>query len=58
MVRLEDIASMNSWWTKGIEFIRGDRDLIKVNKNSFFFERKVPEFKPENIYNKRSKKSR
>lgn len=50
MVRLEDIANMNPWWTKGAKFIHEDRDLIRTHKNSFFFERKVPELKPENIY--------
>ncbi len=50
MARLEDIASMNPWWTKGITFIDEDKDIIQTHKIPFFFRRRVPELKPGNIY--------
>jgi hypothetical protein len=53
MVRLEDIAAMNPWWSKGYRFAEDDRDLLKLNGSvgaAFFFERTVPRLEPDNIY--------
>ncbi|MEM0149097.1 MAG: AAA family ATPase [Candidatus Micrarchaeaceae archaeon] len=50
MVRLEDIAFMNPWWTKGEKFADSDRDLVKFSQSMFKFERAVPMFKSGNIY--------
>jgi predicted AAA+ superfamily ATPase len=50
MVRPEDVAKMNPWWSLGLGFAADDKDLAKLNSSIFKFRRGMPELKLGNIY--------